>query len=1194
MFMVLKKGEIWLDLIVVLPLKWKQERLYILRKDNTMKKLTTMILALVLALNLAIPALAATEAETAVEYLVQNGIFRGDANGNLNLDKGLKREELAVLLTRIRGDEAEVIANTAKYAAFCKFSDVDAWAKPYVGYCVDKGLLTGYTNGRFGSKDMVTQAAAYTVILRFLGYVDGLTWSYETAGTQAGRIGLAVSGAMGFSTTATTTGDGYIIMDGKRLPFGNYKVTEITAPDGFVLNSTPQTIHWSGVTNMQMTFVNVRKPGFVITKIDSNSGVSLSGAKFDVFKDGKFITSVEVNSNGMAYVNGLEEGYYEVVETVAPSGYVLDTTRHGIHINPYDPAMQDDPVLIVTNSRKSTLTIIKTDSETGKPLTGARFEVKVADGTALPGSPYTTDTNGKITIPNLDPIKLSITEITAPSGYVIDDPAAKIVTITAGKDSEISFTNTRKPSLTIHKIDSITGDPIKGAHFELWQAEGGSLSGTLKSLGKFYTDENGEITLTLQEIGWVRTVEVAPATGYGMKEPAAQDVFLEAGTSKTLHFENIPLSALIIRKVDSDTGLPVQSVSFRVRYLGGTSGSGGTIIFEGTTSHNGTIVITGLNAGTYVVEEYKAAPGYEISNPSTKTAYLSGNDQDVVTLEFANAKMGNVVIRKLDSVTKQPLAGATFKVTNSSGAVIGPNNGEYITDAEGLINIGEHLSIGSTVVVQEIKPPVGYTLDTTAQTIKIKENTTHLLTFYNTPAPGLQILKLDEETRRPIAGVEFRISKMNGEVIGNYRTDSNGLIHLPDLADGWYSATETKSASGYLLDSSAHNIELKDGKTALLTITNKKASGILIHKIDSATKKGIYGVTFLLYDASNNPVGQYESDQSGYVFIGGELPEGRYRIRELTPARGYIGDDIVRTVYLEYGRTTEITWENTAEKGQIIITKKSAQYNEVTGLPAGSLLPGAVFEVYSLTGNLVDRMVSDSRGIAASQPIPLGVYIVKEVSPAKYYAINPREFIAELRHNGDIVRFEVLNENVSLGVTIQKKGQNQAVPGQMLIYDMFNIKNTSTAPLQNFYVHDRLPTDAVRGAKVFTGTWSDRLTYQVTYKTNYSSDYRVLASGLSTKTSYELSIHPNVLGLQSGEYVTDIRWEFGTVPAGFSSAENPKIQVQVLPTLPKGYKIINRADVGGLYLNEWETAQTSWTILTYSGFVAPELPKTGF
>ena len=408
---------------------------------------------------------------------------------------------------------------------------------------------------------------------------------------------------------------------------------------------------------------------------------------------------------------------------------------------------------------------------------------------------------------------------------------------------------------------------------------------------------------------------------------------------------------------------------------------------------------------------------------------------------------------------------------------------------------------------------------------------------------------------------------------------------------GWFTATEVKAGKGYILDSTPHNIEVKDGQTAVLTITNRRSSGILIHKINSITKEGIYNVPFLLYDADNNPIGEYRSDQDGYVWIGDGLPEGKYK-SELEN-EGYVADDVVRTIYLEYGKTTEIEWQNTPEMGQILVTKKSAAYNDVTGLPAGSSLSGAVFEVYSLTGNLVDRMTSDNRGIAASKLLPPAVYLLKEVTAPPYYATNSREFIAEIRHNGDIVRFEVLNENVSLGVTIEKKSQNQAVPGQMVYYDLFGIKNNSTVPLQSFFVHDRLPTDALRGATVITGTWSDRLTYQVSYKTNYSSEYKILASGLSTRTNYTLSIHPNVLGLATGEYVTDIRWEFGTVPSGFASVENPKLQAQILPTLPKGYKIVNRADVGGLYLNEWETAQTSWTMSTYSGYNPPELPKTG-
>lgn len=122
---------------------------------------------------------------------------------------------------------------------------------------------------------------------------------------------------------------------------------------------------------------------------------------------------------------------------------------------------------------------------------------------------------------------------------------------------------------------------------------------------------------------------------------------------------------------------------------------------------------------------------------------------------------------------------------------------------------------------------------------------------------------------------------------------------------------------------------------------------------------------FILYDADNEPIGQFESDDEGYVWIRKELPEGKYKLREIEPADGYISDNSVKTFYVQKGRTTEITWENTPEVGQIVITKRSSEFNELTGLAAGSPLSGAVFEIYNTTGNLVDKITSDSRGIKA-------------------------------------------------------------------------------------------------------------------------------------------------------------------------------------------------------------------------------------
>lgn len=97
-------------------------------------------------------------------------------------------------------------------------------------------------------------------------------------------------------------------------------------------------VHWTADKDVRLSFENVRKPTLIVYKEDADTGDVLSGAVFDIYKDGKRITSVKTDDAGLAYVNGISEGYYEAVETAAPEGYVIDSTRHGIHIDPYNPA----------------------------------------------------------------------------------------------------------------------------------------------------------------------------------------------------------------------------------------------------------------------------------------------------------------------------------------------------------------------------------------------------------------------------------------------------------------------------------------------------------------------------------------------------------------------------------------------------------------------------------------------------------------------------------------------------------------------------------------------------------------------------------------------------------------------------------------------------------------------------------------
>lgn len=201
-------------------------------------------------------------------------------------------------------------------------------------------------------------------------------------------------------------------------------------------------------------------------------------------------------------------------------------------------------------------------------------------------------------------------------------------------------------------------------------------------------------------------------------------------------------------------------------------------------------------------------------------------------------------------------------------------------------------------------------------------------------------------------------------------------------------------------------------------------------------------------------------------------------------------------------------------------------------------------------------------------------------------------FYATLKVHDDLVRFEVLNTSEDVSVSVEKRGNQEVLAGDIMSYDFSNIRNDSNVGLDEFYLHDQLPTDAVRLGKIITGTWSERLTYSVEYRTNKKDSYRTLASGLSSKTSHTLDCGREALDLAAGEYITDIRFEFGTVQPGFHDESKTTIYVNTLANLGSGYRIINRADVGGRTGDEWVTSKDSWVTVVW-GKPKGKLPKTG-
>ena len=157
-----------------------------------MKRIRVISLAVIAALSLTVTSFAAEKSpqQSAAAYLSEAGIMLGNESGDMMLKQGLTRAQMAALLTRIVTDPEQFETDSAFYRSLCSFTDVPEWAKSYVGYCVANNLVAGYGNGRYGSNDPVTSAAACTVMLRCLNDVDAV-WDYQSACRTAVQLGLA-------------------------------------------------------------------------------------------------------------------------------------------------------------------------------------------------------------------------------------------------------------------------------------------------------------------------------------------------------------------------------------------------------------------------------------------------------------------------------------------------------------------------------------------------------------------------------------------------------------------------------------------------------------------------------------------------------------------------------------------------------------------------------------------------------------------------------------------------------------------------------------------------------------------------------------------------------------------------------------------------------------------------------------------
>lgn len=996
---------------------------------------------------------------------------------------------------------------------------------------------------------------------------------------------------------------------GKQLYPGEYTVTEVEPAPGFQMKEpSTQKIILHGSESKTLTFQNTPLNAIVVEKYDSVTHAALPGCTFQLRflggtsgTGGTTIGQKVTGKNGTAIWTGLKSGTYIVEEVDPADGYSIINASETIYLA--DSGEQSVVTVRFDNTPDGILLIRKVCSvNPSVTLANAEFKITYADGTLIGDANgiFRTDEHGEIRVPGLKPGKsVIVTETRAPDGYLIDTQS-QTVQIKEGRTVSLTFKNQPKGKLIIQKRDSATGQPLPGAEFRVTTAAGCEVgldgvigTATLTQNGIFTTDGQGEITITNLAPGAYVINEIKAPTGYVMDRASTNVVIGKNGDTQTVIVKNSKAGTLVIDKRDSLTGKPLQGVTFKVTTSTGAfvPAENGQISSNGLyfTDKDGKITIHGV-VGTLVVTESATIPGYTIDEAS-RTQTVVVNPNDTQTLHFTNTPSTTLVIEKYIEGTTTPLKGVTFLVTDSSGAVVGRSNGEFITDENGRVVIND-LIPGTTVTAREVKTVDGFVLDGAPKSILIKAGEVQTLRFYNVRVGGLTVIKKDEKTGERIPGVQFEIRKMDGEIVGTFTTDENGVIYLPEAENGWYTVTELKAAEGYRLDDTPHRVEVRDGQTATLEVTNKAISGILIHKVNAITDEGIPSVSFLLYDSGNNPIAQETSDDRGYVRFE-NLTAGRYYLRELEN-EGYIPDTQKKTVYVKSGETTEIEWQNTPITGQIQVTKVSADYNSMNGWPAGTPIPNTVFEIYNArTNRLVDTIKTDKNGLAVSKPLPLARYKIVESKAAEFYGLDKTPIEVEIEYAGQIVKASMTNKSLSTNVSIKKTGYVEVMPGQLVRYNFTGIANNSTTALESFYWRDTLPVKAVRLQTIYTGTWNTPGNYKIVYRTNLSGDtWRTLADNLSTSKNYVLDASPAALGLAANEYVTEFMAAFGIVPANFRQVEAPRVDCKALAKLTGGTQFVNTSDAGGVYNGQWIMATSRWVTRVYAP--SKPLPRTGY
>lgn len=858
----------------------------------------------------------------------------------------------------------------------------------------------------------------------------------------------------------------------KDLYLGKYFVKEIQAPEGYLLDETEHDVECSyeggTVPTIERTVKStelVMKQPFQIIKAANNGETDadlLKGAGFSAYlksslekkEDGSYDFShaepVILTADGKTEMFTDEKGYacsiplpygtYIVRETTTPHNY-KPVEDFEITIRENNPDKPQVWKVLLDKEFSAKLKIIKKDDETKKPVLVAGTEFKIYDldhkkyveqvttyPTVTVHKSFFTDSQGYLILPkNLEIGHYRIEEVTAPDGYVVNK---NYVEITVDSD-------------TAYEVDGVSGDVIIEVSYEDQPVK-----------GNLVVYKKGEM-LSGFEKDFIYKEQYLSGAEFEVR--AAEDICTPD------HQKDADGNRIVLYAKD-------------------------TLVTTITTGESGKAVAKDLPLGRYYVVETKAPEGF-VLNPEPVKVALTYQDQDTPIVE-AEAIVGNdrqkvsISVEKQDAENGRVLSGAVFGIYNkkdiqANGKVLVKADTllqEMTSDENGMATCTLDLPFGE-YYVKELKVPEGFVssdevLEFVAEYQGQETKIVSLQAVKKNEPTTAEFTKSDLTTGVELEGARLRVMDKDGNVIDEWTSEKDKPHVIKRLVVGeTYTLHEEFAPYGYLKatdvtftikdTAEVQKVEMKDEVPKGLLIINKKGEflekitlldnvkGTVEHFFEYITGN-LSEVTFEVYAAEDikaadgvsadhykkdELVGTITTDEKGIAKME-DLPVGKYYVKEVKTAHGFVLDGEPRFVDLTYRDqdtpvvTFDEEWQNNRQKIKVTILKKEKETERmlegaIFGLFTKEDIKGRDGKVLMEAGTLIEQKTTDENGqILFKADLPVdGIYIVKEIyAPDGFVTSNEeKEFTFEYGKPEEAeVSYEFVFENEPTTVELTK------------------------------------------------------------------------------------------------------------------------------------------------------------------------------